>query len=362
MGMKLFVTIAGVVAASAAGWFAAGGDAAIARSASVAAPIHPRTPVFCYVETIFGGATAADLDFRPCTHVIEAFVTVDALGTIAPQNGLPRRDVIAAARKAGARVMVAIGGSTVPGSTFATIGRDPVVRDRFTGALATFVVTAGYDGVDVDWEFPSPADADVNLSLVRAIRGALVRASRSHTRTGHLALAPPIVTVPVAAYWIPDYNLAALQEEVDAVILMGYDFRNPALGPWANDAKLWPVNASTPIEGSVRGAAAEMIRNGLGFDKLIIALPFYSSVNQPWVDIRTRALASPAVLHPLFLEKQIDDVWITDPEALERKITAALAGYQIAGGNAAGIAIWQLGHQGRFHELTDALLRATLRP
>lgn len=73
---------------------------------------------------------------------------------------------------------------------------------------------------------------------------------------------------------------------------------------------------------------------------MIIALPFYSSANQPWVDIRSRMLASRASLHPLFFEKEIDDVWITDPEALERKITAALRGYQIAGGNAAGIAIW----------------------
>ena len=360
--MKPFMTIVAVVTASAAGWFAAGGNVAAPRSASTAASGHARTPVFCYVETIFGGATAVDLDFRPCTHVIEAFVTVDASGGITPQNGLPRRDVIAAARKAGARVMVAIGGSTVPGATFATLARDSVLRDRFTTALAAFVVDAGYDGVDLDWEFPSPADADVHLSFVRSIKSALVRTSRSSLRSGHVAVAPPIVTVPIAAYWIPSYKLAALEEDVDAVILMGYDFRNPALGPWANDAKLWPVNANTPIEASVRGAAAETIRNGLGFDKLIIALPFYSSANQPWVDVRTRALPSRAALHPLFLEKQIDDEWITDPEALERKIAAALSGYQIAGGNASGVAIWQLGHQGRFHELTDALLRATLRP
>src|SRR5215813_5602673 len=236
MGMKLRMMIVGLVAVSAAGWFAVGRNVAAARSASTAAPGHARTPVYCYVETLFGGATAADLDFRPCTHVIEAFVTVDASGGITPQNGLPRRDVMAAARKAGARVMVAIGGSTVPGSTFATIARDPVLRDRFTGALAAFVADAGYDGVDVDWEFPSPADADVNLSLIRSIRSSLVRASRNSLRSGHVAPSPPLVTVPIAAYWIPSYNLAALEEEVDAVILMGYDFRNPALGPWANDA------------------------------------------------------------------------------------------------------------------------------
>src|SRR5262249_31946059 len=105
-----------------------------------------------------------------------------------------------------------------------------------------------------------------------------------------------------------------------------------------------------------------LIRNGVGLRQVDHRGPVRSSANQPWVDIRTRALASRAALTTLFLEKQIDDVWITDPEALERKITAALSGYQIAGGNAAGIAIWQLGHEGGFHELTDALLHATVRP
>jgi hypothetical protein len=338
-----------------------------------------RTPVLCYVETLFGGATATDLDFRPCTHVIDSFVLVEPSGALRPANGLPRRDIIAAARSAGARVMVAVGGATIPGSTFSAIARDETRRAQFASDVAQFVAQGGYDGVDLDWEFPTPAESSLHLALVRALKSALsARRSTPSVRRPPVRRQPvptpspspppppivetpqsPIVTVPVAPYWIPSFNLAALHDEVDYVILMGYDFRNPALGPWAHDARLWPVDAQTPIEASVRGAAVEMVRTGVGYDKLVIAFPFYTSAWQPWVDVRDRALTSTTPLHPLFLEKLIDDVWITDPEALERKIRSALAGFQINNGNAIGIGIWQLGHQGRSRDLTDAILRAT---
>jgi hypothetical protein len=47
---------------------------------------------------------------------------------------------------------------------------------------------------------------------------------------------------------------------------------------------------------------------------------------------------------------------------LSEKIRAALSGNQISGGNAAGIAIWQLGHQGASRDLTESILRATAQP
>ncbi len=314
-----------------------------------------RRPVLCYVETLFGGAAAADLDFRTCTDVIEAFVLVDSSGALRPANGLPRQAIIAAARRAGARVLVSVGGASVPGEVFSTIARDRSKLDNFALALAEFAARSGYDGIDLDWEFPTPIESRLHLALVRAVKAALV--SRFAT-TG----VTPIITVPVGAYWTPAYDLGALRDEVDFIILMGYDFRNPALGPWAHDAVLWPVDARAPIEGSVRGAASAIVRQGLPHRKLIVAFPFYSSTYQPWVEVRERALASASPLHPLFVEKLIDGAWITDPVALERKIRAALFDSEISRGNAAGIAVWQLGHQGKYRDLSDAVRRAMSRP
>jgi hypothetical protein len=328
---------------------------AAAESSQATHRIDPaRRPVLCYVETLFGGASAADLDFRACTHVIEAFVLVDSSGALRPANGLPRQAISAAARRAGARVLVSVGGASVPGAAFSAIARDRSKLDNFAQAIAEFVARAGYDGIDLDWEFPTPIESPLHLALVRALKAAL--ASRLAATGG-----APIVTVPVGAYWIPAYNLDALQDEVDFIILMGYDFRNPALGPWAHDSALWPVDARAPIEGSVRGAASAMIRQGLPHRKLIVAFPFYTGAYQPWVEVRERALASASPLHPLFLEKLIDETWITDPVALERKIRAALFGSEIGRGNAAGIAVWQLGHQGKSRDLSDAIRRAMSR-
>jgi hypothetical protein len=101
-----------------------------------------------------------------------------------------------------------------------------------------------------------------------------------------------------------------------------------------------------------------MVRRGLPREKLVIALPLYASDGSPWTEVRARALAAPAPPHPLYLERQVGAVWVTDPASLEAKVRAVVAGSDIANGAAAGLALWQLGHQGRYRDLTDAVRRA----
>jgi hypothetical protein len=51
----------------------------------------------------------------------------------------------------------------------------------------------------------------------------------------------------------------------------------------------------------------------------------------------------------------VGGAWVNDPASLVAKVRAVVAGSDIAGGAAAGVALWQLGHQGRYHDLTDAV-------
>jgi hypothetical protein len=301
--------------------------------------------VFCYVETLYGGATIDALDLGVCTHVIDAFVLVEPSGALAPANGLPRHALVAAAHAHGQKALVSVGGATVAEETFARIAAHEASRARFLSELARFVTAAGYDGVDLDWEFPTAASRALHLDLVRALRA----------RLGERAT---IVVGVSPASRLYAYDFRGLARVADFFIHFGYDFRNPALGPWANHARFWPDGAGAPIEGSVRGAASEMVRRGLPRDKLVIALPLYASDGSPWIEVRARALAAPAPPHPLYLERQVGGVWVNDPASLEAKVRAVIAGSDIAGGAAAGVALWQLGHQGRFHDLTDAVRRA----
>lgn len=310
-------------------------------------------PVLCYVETLYGGVTADAIDLGPCTHVIEAFVLPDAAGALRAANGLPRRDLIRAARRSGRRVLVAVGGATVPGATFAALAAHAPSAERLADAVAGFALDGGYDGVDLDWEFPGAAERGLYVGFVRALRRRLDAAFAAAGRRERPLLA---VGVTAGAH-LEGYDFPALAPHVDWFVQFGYDFRNPALGPWANAAAFWPDGASRPIEASVRGVASEVIRRGLPRPKLIVGLPLYAADGRPWVEVRAKVLAAAAAPDPRFLERAWDGTWVTDPPALEAKVRRIVGGIEIAGGPAAGIALWQLGHQGPYRELTDAVRR-----
>ena len=314
--------------------------------------------VVCYVESMTGGARPAELDLGVCTHVIEAFLLPDASGALRAANGLPRQELIHAARAGGSRVLVAIGGATVPGATFSAIASSEPKRRAFAEAAARFAADNGYDGVDLDWEFPTPREGAAHLGLTSALRESLRAAFRAAGRDRD-----PIVAVGVTpGAHLEGYDFPGLAQAADLFIHFGYDFRNPALGPWAHDGKLWPDGSRRPIESSVRGAASELIRRGVPREKLVIGLPFYASDGRPWAAIRDLALASKARLQPQWLEKEIDGAWVNDPEAIAAKARKICFGEELDGGAAAGVALWQLGHQGAFRDLTDALRGALGAP
>ncbi len=322
----------------------------------VAAAPAPSSPprVFCYVETLFGGVSPEAMDLAVCTHVIEAFLIPEATGAVKAVNGLPRRKLIEAARTRGAGVLVAVGGATVPGATFSALAANPGALRRFSEELSRFVIEGGYDGVDLDWEFPTPTERALQLELVRVVRKRL-ETDFAARRPGQKPLV--LLGVTPGAH-LEGYDFTGLAKHVDYFIQFGYDFRNPALGPWAHTAKLWPDGAQQPIEASLRGVATELLRRGVPREKLVLSLPMYSSDGLPWVNIREKALAATAPVDPLFLESNIEGVWVTGPAALEAKARKVVGGSEIAGGSAAGVAVWQLGHQGPFRDLTDALRRA----
>ena len=102
------------------------------------------------------------------THLNFAFAGIDPnTFEIVPASmwdiDLYKRMVNLKKRDPSLQVFIAIGGWTFndPGPTertFSDIARDPVAQSKFINSLIQFMANFGFDGVDIDWEYPEAPD------------------------------------------------------------------------------------------------------------------------------------------------------------------------------------------------------------
>ena len=98
-------------------------------------------------------ADPATIDYPAFTHICHAFATADTSGTLKTSGNLPSRDLTRRAHQAGVKVLLSVGGAD-SGAYLGPIACDPERSARFIRAIAELMADNGYDGVDLDLEFP----------------------------------------------------------------------------------------------------------------------------------------------------------------------------------------------------------------
>ena len=134
-----------------------------------------------------------------------------------------------------------------------------------------FLLQYGFDGVDLDWEFPRSADRENFTLLLKEIRRQLNEQSAQDGRKYLLTFAGS--PSPSLA---KEMDLSAVSSLVDYIFMMGYDIH----GPWDSyadfNAPIYITDQSSPQYKISLSDGVRTYKNaGVPAKKIILGMPFY---------------------------------------------------------------------------------------
>lgn len=156
-------------------------------------------------------------------------------------------------------------------------------RERFVRSCVQMMLRYGFDGLDIDWEFPvtqgegyfqgRAADKQNFTLLLAEFRRQLDAQSAGDGRQYLLTIAAP----QVADFW-QHIELDLIHPYLDFINLMTYSFH----GGWAeitsHHSALYPTSLNpdpATRDYNVDGAVRAYLAAGIPADKLVIGVPFY---------------------------------------------------------------------------------------
>jgi chitinase len=206
-----------------------------------------------------------DIPLKNLTHVIHAFAWPLADGRIVSYAEIPDPGLVNAVHQAGKKIFIALGGWG-NSDGFSPMAASSTARSAFVSNLIEFMTRNGYDGVDLDWEFPqSQADKANGVTLVRDIREAFAGVDSSWKIT--MAVNP--------GDWIGQWmDYDNLVPQVDWFNAMTYDFHGSWTSHAGHNAPLYAP--ATDDDGSVHEGITYLTETRkIPKAKVLLGIPFY---------------------------------------------------------------------------------------
>ncbi|VEN35164.1 unnamed protein product, partial [Callosobruchus maculatus] len=222
-----------------------------------------------------------NIDPNLCTHLIYAFVGLNADGTIKVldkrmdvENGNFKKFNALKQRNPKLITIVAIGGWE-ESATFSPVVSDPKLRATLVTSAVKFMQTYGFNGFDLDWEFPAQrggkkSDKENFSKLLKELRAAF-------DKHGFLLSA---AVNGVGSSVDTSFEVPVLNKYLDMINVMSYDYH----GTWdenkvtGHHSGLYPsavdVTAAAKqlnVDASIRG----WIQRGADPQKINLGVPFY---------------------------------------------------------------------------------------
>ncbi|MEN9659397.1 MAG: hypothetical protein RL571_2862 [Pseudomonadota bacterium] len=176
------------------------------------------------------------------------------------------------------KLLISIGGWGADGFSDAALTTES--REHFAKSAIHFMQLHGFDGIDLDWEYPSNdmagiksrAEDKANFTLMLAeIRRQLNALAKRESRPEAYLLS---IAAGAGQYYLDGVDMPAVAELCDFVNLMTYDFYNG----WAKRAGHHSNLFNTPLDpdgDSCAKSVALFTAKGLPANKLVLGCAFY---------------------------------------------------------------------------------------
>ncbi|XP_045782773.1 probable chitinase 2 [Maniola jurtina] len=292
--------------------------ASVMDGQTLGGPMHDKV-VVCYVATwaVYrpgpGKYDLSDIEPSLCTHLVYSFAGLDestsSIRSLDPWQDLEKdygkagykRLVSLKERYPHLKVTIAIGGWNEGSDKYSRMASKPETRAKFVESVMHFLNTYKFDGLDLDWEYPTkrggtPEDRNNYVAMVKELKDAFEPYGYILTA----ALGAGKETMDTA------YDLARLSRYLDFIHMMCYDYH----GTWDNT-----VGANAPLRGtseedflSVEYSIKYLLSHGVSPYKMILGLPMYG---------RNFLLADPSVKNITFGQTKAKNIGFAGPYTRE---------------------------------------------
>jgi chitinase len=187
---------------------------------------------------------------------------------------------LAKKRNRNLKLMLSIGGWTYTNEQkhFDTPASTEAGRKQFAKSCVDLIKNYGFDGIDLDWEYPqNETQGRQLLALLKEIRVAMDNYARSLTQYGnqphHFELS---IAAPAGKSNYKNLPLRELSQNLDFINIMGYDFSgawDKVSGHQANLYKSKSCPSCTPF--AMDDVVNDYIGAGVSPEKIVYGMPLY---------------------------------------------------------------------------------------
>ncbi|KAH9523840.1 hypothetical protein Btru_047195 [Bulinus truncatus] len=184
-------------------------------------------------DSTFARFGVSNVEADVCTHLIYAFGRIDQSNKVLlpPESDEESRYHSFNELKnknSALRTLLSIGGQNDHGEGFVAVSQTDAIAVSFASSVVVYLRKYGFDGLDIDWEYPNSNTNQNFILIIKSLRAAFDQ----DTRSPRLLLT---VAAPAGSGYITQgFHVPEINRYVDYVSIMAYDFVDAKYSQVAN--------------------------------------------------------------------------------------------------------------------------------